>query len=70
MDLSALWDLLANAGILAKDIGKGGGGSTEEPTVCLSLLPVALGVVFVIVQRLRRRAGRVLSSAAPGSDTG
>jgi hypothetical protein len=54
MDLSALSDLLTSAGILAKDIGKGGGGSTEEPTVCMSLLPVALGVLFVIVQRLRR----------------
>jgi hypothetical protein len=54
MDLSALADLLANAGILAKDIGKGGGGSTEEPTVCISLVPVALGVLFVVIQRLRK----------------
>jgi hypothetical protein len=54
MDLSALSDLLTGAGILAKDIGKGGGGSTEEPTVCMSLLPAVLGVLFVIVQRLRR----------------
>jgi hypothetical protein len=54
MDLSALPDLLASAWTLAKDIGKGGGGSTEEPTVCMSLLPVALGVVFVIAQRCRR----------------
>ena len=54
MDLSALPDLLANAWTLAKDIGKGGGGSTEEPTVCMSLLPVALGVVFVGLQRVRR----------------
>jgi hypothetical protein len=53
MDLSALPDLLASAWTLAKDIGKGGGGSTEEPTVCMSLLPVALGVVFVIAQRFR-----------------
>ena len=53
MDLTALSDLLANAGTLAKEVGKGGGGSTEEPTVCMSLLPVALGVVFVVVQRLR-----------------
>ena len=52
MDLSALSDVLAYAGTLAKEIGKGGGGSTEEPTVCMSLLPVALGVAFVAVQRL------------------
>jgi hypothetical protein len=54
MDLTALSDLLANAGTLAKEVGKGGGGSTEEPTVCMSLLPVALGVAFVVVQRLRQ----------------
>ena len=54
MDLSALSDLLANAGTLAKEIGKGGGGSTEEPTVCMSLLPVALGLAVIGVQRLRR----------------
>jgi hypothetical protein len=54
MDLSALNDLLAGVGTLAKEIGKGGGGSTEEPTVCISLLPVALGVAFVALQRLRR----------------
>jgi hypothetical protein len=60
MNLSALSDLLANLGILAKDIGKGGGGSTEEPTVCMSLLPVGLGVTFVVLQSLRkaRRARR------------
>jgi len=61
MDFSAL---LANVGILAKEIGKGGGGSTEEPSVCMSLLPVALGVAFVALQRLRqfRRARRQTSS--------
>lgn len=48
--------LLAFVETLAKEIGKGGGGSTEEPTVCMSLLPVALGVVFVAIQQLRRRA--------------
>ena len=51
MDLSAL---VANIEILAKEIGKGGGGSTEEPAVCISLLPVALGVAFVGLQRLRQ----------------
>jgi hypothetical protein len=54
MDLSALNDLLAGAWTLAKEIGKGGGGSTEEPTVCMSLLPVALGVAYVALRRLRR----------------
>jgi hypothetical protein len=54
MDLSALPDVLAGAWTLVKEIGKGGGGSTEEPTVCMSLLPVALGVVFVVAQRFRR----------------
>jgi len=42
MDLSALSEVLAYAGTLAKEIGKGGGGSTEEPTVCMALVPVAL----------------------------
>jgi hypothetical protein len=54
MDLSAVSQLLSNAGILAKDIGKGGGGSTDEPTVCMSLLPIALGVGYVVVKRLRQ----------------
>jgi len=52
MDLTGLSDLLANAGMLAKEVGKGGGGSTEEPSVCMSLLPVVLGVTFVVLQRL------------------
>jgi len=56
MDLSALGDVLASGWILAKEIGKGGGGSTEEPTVCISLLPVALGVAFVALRRLRQVA--------------
>jgi hypothetical protein len=54
MDLSAVSDVLNSLGILAKEIGKGGGGSTEEPAVCISLLPVALGVAFVGLQRLRQ----------------
>ena len=54
MDLSALADVLAGVGTLAKEIGKGGGGSTEEPTVCISLLPVALGVVYVVAHRFRQ----------------
>jgi len=56
MDLSALGDLLASGWTLAKEIGKGGGGSTEEPTVCITLLPVALGVAFVGLRRLREVA--------------
>lgn len=61
MDLSALVASVASVEVLAREIGKGGGGSTEEPTVCMSLLPVALGVVFVVVQRVRQvvRARRV-----------
>jgi hypothetical protein len=55
MDLSAaLNDMLAGAWTLAREIGKGGGGSTEEPTVCMSLLPFALGVGYVAWRRLRR----------------
>jgi len=56
MDLTALGHLLAGAWTLAKEIGKGGGGSTEEPTVCISLLPVALGVGYVALQRVRQAA--------------
>ena len=40
---------------LAKEMGKGGGGSTEEPTVCMALLPIGLGVLAVGAQALRRR---------------
>jgi len=54
MDLSALSDVLANVGTLAKEVGKGGGGSTEEPTVCMSLLPVALGVAVVAALRVKQ----------------
>ena len=56
MDLSALGDWLASGWTLAKEIGKGGGGSTEEPTVCIAVLPVALGVAFVALRRLREVA--------------
>lgn len=50
MDASAL---VAFAETLAKEIGKGGGGSTEEPTVCFALVPVGLGVAFAVGQRLK-----------------
>ena len=53
---AAVGDVIGGAWTLARDIGKGGGGSTEEPTVCMSLLPVALGVAFVALRRLRRSA--------------
>jgi hypothetical protein len=48
--LAPLQDVL---GVLAKEIGKGGGGSTEEPTVCMSLLPIALAVAFFGLRSLR-----------------
>jgi hypothetical protein len=57
MDLAGLADLL-------KEIGKGGGGSTEEPTVCFVLLPIGLGVLAIGFQRLKRGILR-----APGGRT-
>jgi hypothetical protein len=54
MDLAALGDVLAGALTLAKEMGKGGGGSTEDPTVCMALLPVGLGVLVVGVGSLLR----------------
>ena len=65
MDLSALPHLLAGVGTLAKEIGKGGGGSTEEPTVCFALLPVALGVAFVGLRGLRRDILKRLEEGRP-----
>ena len=53
--LAELGDLVGGALTLAKEYGKGGGGSTEEPTVCMSLLPIGLGVLAVATQSLRRR---------------
>lgn len=40
---------------LAKEIGKGGGGSTDEPTVCFSLVPIGVGILLVALGGLRRR---------------
>jgi hypothetical protein len=69
MDLSALpvsfGDVWASAWTLAKEIGKGGGGSTEEPTVCFALLPVAVGVGFVGMRRLREVYLRRLEEGRP-----
>ena len=64
MDLAALPHLVAGLGTLAKEIGKGGGGSTEEPTVCFTLLPFAMGILFIGYQRFRRGILR-----APGGRT-
>jgi len=56
MDLSVVVnDLVGGALTLAKEMGKGGGGSTEEPTVCMTILPIALGVLLVGVGSVRRR---------------
>ncbi len=56
MDLwSAIGDLVGGAVTLAKEVGKGGGGSAEEPTVCATLLPIGLGVAYVAWQSLRQR---------------
>ena len=63
--MSALPHLLAGLGTLAKEIGKGGGGSTEEPTVCISLLPVAVGVLFVGLRALRRDILKRLEEGRP-----
>ncbi len=65
MDLAALPHLVAGLGTLAKEIGKGGGGSTEEPTVCMSLLPFALGVLFVGLRKLRRDILKRLEEGRP-----
>jgi hypothetical protein len=64
MELFAtLPDLLGGALTLAKEIGKGGGGSEEEPTVCMTLLPFALGLIFAAVQSARRRLAAVRARA-------
>ena len=55
-------DLLGLAWTLAKEIGKGGGGSTEEPTVCFALLPVAVGVVYAVLKS--RSPGRRTTAPA------
>ncbi|MDQ3809308.1 MAG: hypothetical protein M3336_03365 [Chloroflexota bacterium] len=51
---SSVADMVARAWILAKEIGKGGGGSTEEPTVCIALLPLAVGLAWLGWRRLRQ----------------
>ena len=62
--LAAVGDLIGGGLTLARDIGKGGGGSTEEPTVCMSLLPLGLGVLLVVGQSLRRRLARATGPPA------
>ena len=64
MDLAIVGDFVNSALILAKEIGKGGGGSTEEPTVCFTLLPVGLGVAYVAWQSWRRRGASSRPSPA------
>jgi hypothetical protein len=59
MDLAAVVDnVIGGVLTLARDMGKGGGGSTEEPTVCMAMLPIALGVLLIGANRLRRRLAR------------
>jgi hypothetical protein len=52
---AAVGDVIGGAWTLARDIGKGGGGSTEEPTVCTTLLPFAAGLLALAALDLRRR---------------
>jgi hypothetical protein len=50
-------DVVANLITFAKEIGKGGGGSTEEPTVCFALLPFGLAIAWLGLRRLRQVVG-------------
>ena len=54
MDALSLPDVVANAWTLAKEMGKGGGGSTEEPTVCITLLPFGLALLWLGWRRVRQ----------------
>ncbi|MBV9355960.1 MAG: hypothetical protein JO023_10585 [Chloroflexi bacterium] len=56
-EAAVVQDVIGGALTLARDIGKGGGGSTEEPTVCFSLLPFAVGLAVLGLAALRRRLG-------------
>ena len=62
-------DLASALDVLAKEIGKGGGGSTEEPTVCFALLPIGIGLAWVGWRRVRagilRRAWRQDGRSGP-----
>lgn len=65
---AAAVDLIGGAWTLAKEIGKGGGGAEDEPTVCITLLPFALGSLYAARQSwLRRRAGRSSGGADPAA---
>jgi hypothetical protein len=59
MDAWSFPDIVGSAWTLAKEIGKGGGGSTEEPTVCFTLLPFGIGLLWLGWRRLRRGILRV-----------
>ncbi len=54
-------DVVGGIIILAKEVGKGGGGSTEEPTVCMALLPFALGIGYVAAESFRRKVAHFTS---------
>lgn len=67
----AFGGLIGGALTLAKELGKGGGGSTEEPTVCMALLPFGLAVVFAVVRDVRYRARqRTERTAQPAAAVG
>lgn len=67
MDLATvIREALGGAVTLSRDIGKGGGGSTDEPTVCMTLLPFAAGLVLVLASEARRRARRSRPAGAAG----
>ena len=47
-------DVVASLITLAKEVGKGGGGSTEEPTVCFTLVPFGVAILALGALRLKR----------------
>ena len=62
---AAVVDFIGGAWTLAKEIGKGGGGAEDEPTVCITLLPFALGALYAARQSLLRRGA---NRSTRGSD--
>ena len=53
--LAAIGDVIGSAWVLAKDMGKGGGGAPDDPTVCIVVLPIALAVGALAASDLRTR---------------
>src|SRR5262249_39974461 len=47
MDLASVLD------VLGKEVGKGGGGRPQEPTVCFALLPLGIWLLCVGLRHLR-----------------